>query len=106
MKRSAASPPLAWLAFHPFLLFAGYALIGALPAHAAPPKATAPETATPVLDGMIAICRLPPAEAQRAIAALPEDRQAAAALLCIGYMRGQLDLLQLLQGKPAERRSI
>lgn len=28
---SAAAPPLSWLAFHPFLMFAGFGLIGALP---------------------------------------------------------------------------
>lgn len=28
---SAAAPALSWLVFHPFLLLAGYGLIGALP---------------------------------------------------------------------------
>lgn len=31
MSARTAAPPLHWLRFHPFLLFAGFGLIGALP---------------------------------------------------------------------------
>lgn len=47
--RSRAAPPLSWFRFHPFLLFAGYALIGALPVAA---LALAPERLRPI-DGEV-----------------------------------------------------
>lgn len=77
----------------------------ALPALLAAAPAPKPSPA-PTLERLVAICKLPPADAQRAIAALPDQAQAAAMLLCIGYQRGQLDLLDLLQGTPGKAVSI
>jgi hypothetical protein len=85
--------------------FALSAMLGTALAAAPPPPSPAP-AASPTLDLFVAICKLPPDQVQRALAALPDNARPAAILVCIGYQRGQLDLLHMLQGQPAARKSI
>lgn len=85
--------------------FALSALIGTTLA-AAPAPVPVATSGSPTLDQLLAICTLPANAAEHSLAALPDNQRAAALLLCIGYAKGQSDLLRQLQGTPATRRAI
>jgi hypothetical protein len=97
MKTSPLSKPIN---VGPFLLFAGYAMLGAIPAASAVPVRSM------TFEQMVAICKLPANSAGHAIAALPDNLANATLLVCMGYDRGQEDLLRQLRGTPGKRRAI
>lgn len=85
------------------IAFAALAVAAAPPSPKPPARAAEP---SPTLELLFSICKLPPEQSKRAFAALPDNLQAAAMMVCLGYDRGQLDLIEMLRGKPGKASAI